>query len=88
MYHTLLRFRYLSFGNINHRIENMQKKALSFSFSILILCFTCVGQTAASQNQPAQNTDLVSEYSKHMGFAKKQVLDVSICEQCHEGFNQ
>jgi hypothetical protein len=56
----------------------MQKKALSFSFAILILCLTCIGQTAASQNQPAQNTDLVSEYSKHMGFAKKQVLDVSI----------
>ena len=58
----------------------MQQKALSFSFAILILCLTCVGQTAASQNQPAQNTDLVSDYSKHMGFAKKQVLDVSIRE--------
>jgi len=59
----------------------MNKKALSFSFAILILCLTCVGQTVASQNQPAQNTDLVLEYSKHMGFAKKQVLDVSISER-------
>ena len=58
----------------------MNKKALSLSFAILIFCFTFAGQTPASQNQPDQNTDLVSEYSKHMGFAKKQVLDISITE--------
>ena len=58
----------------------MNKKGLSLSFAILIFCFTCFGQTVASQNQSAQNTDLVAEYSKHMGFAKKQVLDVSIRE--------
>ena len=60
------------------RINYMNKNALSFSSAILILCLICVGQTVASQNQPAQNTDLVSEYSKHRGVAKKQVLDVSI----------
>ena len=58
----------------------MNKKALLCGFAILILCFTFVGQTAASPNQPAQNTDLVLEYSKHMGFAKNQVLDLSITD--------
>jgi hypothetical protein len=58
----------------------MEKRVLVASITILIFCFTCVGQTPASQNQPDQNTDLVLEYSKHMGFAKKQVLDVSIRE--------
>ena len=66
----------------------MKKRVLAFCFAILIFCFTFVGQTAASPNQPAQNTDLVLEYSKHMGFAKKQVLDVSISRKCHEDFNQ
>ena len=56
----------------------MQKKALSFSFAILMLCFTFAYQAVASPDQPAQNADLVSEYSKHMGFSKKQVLDVTI----------
>ena len=43
-----------------------------------MLCFTFAYQAVASPDQPAQNADLVSEYSKHMGFAKRQVLDVSI----------
>jgi len=58
----------------------MEKRVLAACITILIFCFSFVGQTAASPNQPAQNTDLVTEYSKHMGFAKKQVLDVSITE--------
>ena len=58
----------------------MKKRVLSFCFAILIFCFTFVGQTAASSNQPVQKADLVSEYSKHMGFANKQVLNVSISE--------
>ena len=58
----------------------MDKRVLVASITILIFCFTYVGQAAASPNQPAHNTDLVLEYSKHMGFAKNQVLDVSITE--------
>ena len=58
----------------------MEKRALLFGVAIIIFCFTLAGQIVASSNQPAHNKDLVSEYSKHMGFAKKQVLDVSITE--------
>ena len=62
-----------------HGKDNQMKKAvLAVSALVLIFCFTFAGQTIASSNQSAQNDDLVSEYSKHMGFAKKQVLDVSI----------
>jgi len=56
----------------------MRKAVLTVSALVLIFCFSFAGQTIASSNQSAQNDDLVSEYSKHMGFAKKQVLDVSI----------
>ena len=58
----------------------MEKSLLVARIAILILCFTFVGQTAAFPNQPAQNTDLVVEYSKHMGFTKNQVLDLSIAD--------
>ena len=59
--------------------DNQMKKAvLAVSALFLIFCFTFAGQTIASSNQSAQNDNLVSEYSKHMGFDKKQVLDVSI----------
>ena len=58
----------------------MEKRILVVYITILIFCFIFAGQTAASSNQPDQNTVVVSEYSKHMGFANKQVLDVSIRE--------
>ena len=64
-----------------HRKDNQMKKVvLAVSALVLIFCFTFASQTIASSNQSGQNDDLVSEYSKHMGFAKKQVLDVSITE--------
>ena len=56
----------------------MKKGILAVGLSILIFCFTLTGQTVASSSQPAQNKDLVSEYSKQMGFGEKQVLDLSI----------
>ena len=58
----------------------MRIKVLTICIAVLIFCFTCSGQAPASSNQPDKKMDLVSEYSKHMGFAKKQVLDVSIIE--------
>lgn len=48
--------------------------------ALLILHSLLTGQTIASSDRPQQLTDLVAEYSEHMGFAKKQVLDVSIAE--------
>ncbi len=48
--------------------------------ALLILHSVLTGQTIASSDRPQQLTDLVAEYSEHMGFAKKQVLDVSIAE--------
>ena len=56
----------------------MKKGVLAASIAFLIFCFTLAGKTVASSNQPAENNDLLAEYSKHMGFAKKQVLVVSI----------
>ena len=58
----------------------MEKSFLFARIAILIFCFTFVCQAAASPSQPVQNTDLVLEYSKHMGFAKNQVLDLSIAD--------
>ena len=58
----------------------MRKRMLLFVFTIWICCFLILGQASASQNQLEQQTDLVSDYSKHMGFRKNQVLDVSIAE--------
>jgi len=51
-----------------------------FTFGVLVLFFCCVlpGLAAASPEQPAQQENLAQEYSKHMGFAKNQVLDLSI----------
>ena len=60
--------------------KQMKKTVLAVSALVLSFCFTFASQTIASSIQSAQNDDLVSEYSKHMGFAKKQVLDVSITE--------
>jgi hypothetical protein len=58
----------------------MRKVVLAVGILILIFRFTLIDQTMASSNQPTQDVDLVAEYSKHMGFAKNQVLDVSITE--------
>ena len=58
----------------------MRKVVLAVGILVLIFCFTLIDQTIALSNQPAQDVDLITEYSKHMGFAKKQVLDVSIAE--------
>ena len=56
----------------------MKKGVLTAGLSILVFCFTLAGQTVSSSNQLAQNKDLVSEYSKQLGFAENQVLDLSI----------
>jgi hypothetical protein len=56
----------------------MRKVVLAVGLLVLTFCFTLIDQTIALSNQPAQNFNLVAEYSKHMGFAKKQVLNVSI----------
>ena len=58
----------------------MRIKIFTVGLAILIFCFLLPGQTIASSDQLEQQADLVSEYSKHMGFANKQVLDVSISE--------
>jgi hypothetical protein len=58
----------------------MKRSVLAAGIAVLVCCFTLSGQMGASSNQPEQNADLISEYSQHMGFAKKQVLDVSIAE--------
>ena len=58
----------------------MKKRTLKITIAILILHAVLPGQTIASSDRPPQQTDLVSEYSEHMGFAKNQVLDVSIAE--------
>ena len=56
----------------------MKIKIFTAGLVILIFCFVLPGQTIASSDRLQQQTDLVAEYSKHMGFAKKQVLNVSI----------
>ena len=56
----------------------MRKAVLAVGILVLTFCFTLIDQTIALSNQPAQQADLVAEYSNHMGFAKKQVLAVSI----------
>ena len=58
--------------------KKMKKGVLAAGLSILIFCFTLASQTIASSNQLAQSKDLLSEYSKQMGFAENQVLDLSI----------
>ena len=58
--------------------QRVKKGVLTAGLSILIFCFTLASQTIASSNQLAQSKDLVSEYSKQMGFAENQVLDLSI----------
>ena len=58
----------------------MKKRILKITIAILILLSVLAGQTIASSDRTKQQTDLISEYSKHMGFAEKQVLDVSIAE--------
>jgi hypothetical protein len=58
----------------------MRIKIFSVGLAILIFCFLLHGQTIASSDRIEQQTDLVTEYSKHMGFSNKQVLDVSIAE--------
>ena len=58
----------------------MKKRILKINIAILILLSVLAGQTIASSDRTKKQTDLVSEYSKHMGFAKKQVLDISIAE--------
>ena len=64
-----------------HGKDNQMKKAvLAVSALVLIFCFAFAGQTIASSNQSEQNTNLIAEYSQHMGFSKKQVLDVAITE--------
>ena len=64
-------------------MPKMNKRTLKINIAILILLSVLVltGQTIAYSDQPGQQTDLASEYSKHMGFAKKQVLDVSIADR-------
>jgi hypothetical protein len=59
--------------SILHRIS-----VFAFVASILIFCCVLPGLAAASPEQPARQENLVSEYSKQMGFAKHQVLDASI----------
>ena len=56
----------------------MKIKIFTAGLAILVFCFVLPGHTIASLDQLQQQTDLVAEYSKHMGFAKKQVLNVSI----------
>jgi hypothetical protein len=58
----------------------MKKRIVKITIAILILLPVLAGQTTASSDRTKQQTDLISEYSKHMGFAKKQVLDVTIAE--------
>ena len=58
----------------------MKKRIGQITIAILILLSVLAGQTIASSDRAQQQADLISEYSKHMGFAEKQVLDVSIAE--------
>ena len=51
---------------------------VAVGFSLLIVCGVLTGYAAASPQQPAQHENLVQEYSEHMGFAKNQVLGLSI----------
>ena len=46
--------------------------------SMLIVCCVLPRHAAASPQQPSQHENLVQEYSEQMGFAKNQVLDLSI----------
>ena len=50
----------------------------AFGVSMLIFFSVLATHTAASTQQPAQHENLVQEYSEHMGYAKNQVLDLSI----------
>jgi hypothetical protein len=61
-------------------MPKMKKRTIKINIAILILYSVLTGQAIASFDQTEQQIDLVAEYSKHMGFAKKQVLDVSITE--------
>lgn len=58
----------------------MRIKFFTAGLALLIVHSVLTGQTIASSDRPQQLTDLVAEYSKHMGFAKNQVLDISIAE--------
>ena len=57
----------------------MKKRIVKITIAILILLPVLAGQIIASA-ETKQQPDLISEYSKHMGFAEKQVLNVSIAE--------
>ena len=61
-------------------MPKMKKRIVQITIAILILLSVLAGQTIASADLTKQQTNLISEYSKHMGFAEKQVLDVSIAE--------
>ena len=56
---------------------HMVKNLLAAGIAMMVVCCTLADQTVASA-QPAHNRDLVSEYSKHMGLSKNQVLDATI----------
>jgi hypothetical protein len=45
---------------------------------MLIVCCVLPRHATASPQQPSQHENLVQEYSEQMGFAKNQVLDLSI----------
>ena len=49
-----------------------------FGVSMLIFCCVLARHAAASPEQSAPHENLVQEYSEQMGFAKNQVLDLSI----------
>jgi hypothetical protein len=61
-------------------MPKMKKRILKSTIAVLILLSVLAGQTIASAVRAQQQTDLIAEYSKHMGFAEKQVLDVYIAE--------
>ena len=61
-------------------MSNMKKRIVQIIIAVFILLSVLAGQTIASSDLTKQQTDLIAEYSKHMGFAKKQVLDVTIAE--------
>ena len=58
--------------------KRIKKRFLASIISILILSCTLAGQTMASSNQQVNSKSLLSEYTQHMGFAKNQVLELSI----------
>ena len=60
-------------------MPKMKKRIVKITLAILILLPVLAGQIIASA-ETKQQPDLISEYSKHMGFAEKQVLNVSIAE--------